>query len=121
MLNNSIVSVLGFSIVLLSLSACADTEKTLNVTTSPVERPKLVVPKPDVLKTRQVQWIVVNQENAEQILNSNSVLFGLTETGYKNLSLNLNDLRTFIQQQQIVIAAYEEYYQSTVDELNEIK
>lgn len=112
------MSALGFLIALLSLSACANTPETINVSTTPIERPKLVVPKPDVVKAREVRWIVVNQENAEQVLADTTVLFGLTERGYKNLAFNLNDLRTFIQQQQTIITAYEEYYQPTVEELS---
>lgn len=47
------------------------------------------------------------------------MFFALTEKGYENLSLNLNDLRTFIQQQRAIVAAYERYYMSAEQRLDQ--
>jgi hypothetical protein len=40
------------------------------------------------------------------------VLFGLSAQGYTNLSLNLSDIRALVQQQQEIINAYVNYYET---------
>lgn len=86
--------------------------------------PELILPNADPITTRPVEWIVVTQENYEQVFDrlrndqQNVVLFGLTEQGYQNLSLNLNDLRTFIQQQNSIIVAYRNFYVRSRNVLN---
>ena len=114
-----IVSVLGFTI----LSACSDPVKPLDIKTRPVNMPELVLPSADPVKTRTVEWIVLTEENFEEVFaklrNSGKdvVLFGLTAQGYENLSLNANDLRTYIQQQNSIILAYNNYYIRSRDAL----
>jgi hypothetical protein len=88
----------------------------LEIKTKPVTMPELVLPDADPIKTRPVEWIIITEDNREQVfqklINSgnHAVLFGLTDQGYENLSLNLNDLRTFVQQQNSIILAYRNYY-----------
>jgi len=41
------------------------------------------------------------------------VIFGLTDSGYEKLATNLSSLRAFVQQQQVIIAAYENYYKES--------
>lgn len=74
---------------------------------------------------RDVTWIIINEENLEQRIENLRVtgqpvaLFVLTAEGYENLALNLSDIRALIQQQQEIIAAYENYYvqaEETFDE-----
>jgi hypothetical protein len=110
---------------LLFVAACgAKAPEPIKISTSPVERPELVLPEADPLKLRDVKWIVITGENYETVFKEladsgeNIVLIGLTDQGYQNLSLNLNDLRTYIQQQNAIILAYRNYYirsQSALD------
>ena len=46
------------------------------------------------------------------------MLFGLTDNGYEALATNLSSLRAFVQQQQIIIAAYERYYKESEEALD---
>jgi hypothetical protein len=98
------------------LSACSTPVEQVEISTVPVERPRLVLPPPGELNMRDVEWIVVTKDNIDQIMqNFNEtgerfVLFALTVDGYENLSLNTNDLRSFIEQQQAIIVAYKNYY-----------
>jgi hypothetical protein len=104
----------------LLVSACSNSTtppiEPIQIRTSPVERPELVLPTVDPIVTRPVNWTVITSENYEEVFerlraqNVDLVLIGLTATGYENLSLNLNDLRTFIEQQNAVIIAYRNYY-----------
>ena len=101
----------------LLLSACGSREPEPTViSTVPVERPELVLPEADPLNLRDVNWVIITQDNYQAVFEEltssgeNAVLIGLTDTGYENLSLNLNDLRTYIQQQNAIIIAYRNYY-----------
>jgi len=101
----------------LVVSACSTPDpEPLQIRTEPVSMPELVLPNADPIRTRPVEWIIITEENYEEVFerlrtsNQDVVLFGLTERGYENLSLNLNDLRTFIQQQNSIIMAYRSYY-----------
>lgn len=114
---NLIQSVLGFLTILLVVSACSTpASDPIEIKTRPVTAPELVLPEADPVRTRPVEWIIITPENYEEVFDrlQNSgrdvVLFGLTDGGYENLSLNINDLRTFIQQQNSIILAYRNYY-----------
>jgi len=115
------VSVLGCGLVLISLSACGNTTKVLEVSAKPVEIPKLVLPKADVLdlESKQVTWHVVTLENYQEVFDMIQksgrpmTLFAVTDKGYGNLGENLSAIRAFIEQQKAIIVAYENYYQQS--------
>lgn len=98
------------------LCACSPEVQQIQVTAKPIDKPTLVLPKADQIHARDIAWIVLTPDNYEQVLADLSakgqppVIFGLTPDGYKALSLNLNDLRTYIQQQNSIITAYNNYY-----------
>ena len=91
----------------------------------PIEKPSLVLPDADEVRMRNVKWMIITPENAEAVFNdlrnrgNSVVLFGLTSNGYENLSLNLSDIRAFLQQQQSIIGAYENYYESADEAIDE--
>ena len=79
---------------------------------------------------RELRWIVITEDNVElvfEILRKTGrpvALFSLGGKSYENVSLNLSDLRTFIQQQTAIIAAYQDYYNkanAAIDEANKPK
>jgi outer membrane lipoprotein-sorting protein len=108
------------------LSGCVSSQpRQVEISAKPVDRPELVLPSPDRIQTRQVEWIIVTPDNAEEVFNKIRetgrpvTFFALTEQGYEALALNLNDLRTFIQQLQTIIVAYENYYAQSTEALEE--
>lgn len=111
------------SVVLLAvtLAGCASTEK-LVVQPQIVERPKLEVPSPAPVNQLPFEWVIITKENAEQkfkeIESRGGVvtLMALTPQGYQNLSMNVSELRRYIQQQQAVIAALKRYYEAPANE-----
>lgn len=119
MAKNLTLSALGFLTILTILSGCSSKPQTIEISTSPVAKPQLVLPTSDQIVTRPVEWIIVTPENATQVFdelrkkNQRVVLFAVTDKGYENISLNLNDIRTYIQQQQLIIVAYNQYYQES--------
>jgi hypothetical protein len=121
-----ITNALGFLILFVALSGCVSSQpRPITVSASPVDRPELVLPSPDRIQTRQVDWIIVTPDNAEAVFEriratgKPVTFFALTENGYEALALNLNDLRTFIQQLQTIIQAYENYYAQSTAALEE--
>jgi hypothetical protein len=87
--------------------------------------PPLSLPEADQIVTRPVEWFVINENNYQEVFERlrrqrhDVVLFGLTDNGYENLALNLNDLRTHIEQKNAIIIAYRRYYNETRNILND--
>ena len=108
-------SALGFMMII-SLVGCSQLPKQIDVSTKPVEKPILVLPPVDELNMRNVEWIVLNENNVDAVMERLQsqgkafALYALTGEGYGNLGLNFSDIRALVQQQQAIIAAYEGYY-----------
>lgn len=128
MANRLITNVLGCGLVLALLSGCASTKpKRIEISAKPVTKPELVLPFADQLFMRKIEWVLITPENfeekVERIRKSGRpvVFFALTDKGYENISLNFSDVRSFIQQQNAIIVAYENYYKESnkkIDEAN---
>lgn len=101
----------------LGLAGCSETAKVLD---KPVlyERAELVVPSVSPVTQSNVSWTIITPQNYEAKIKDieskggNAVLFALTPQGYQNLSMNVAELRRYIQQQQAVIGAYQKYYKN---------
>ena len=114
MQNSLIASALGFGLLLSSCSS--NPPQQIEISAKPVKVPELVLPEADVLYFRPVKWTLITENNftekVEKIAKNGRpiVFFALTDEGYQELALNLSDLRAYVQQQKIIIAAYERYY-----------
>jgi hypothetical protein len=92
--------------------------KPIEIKTKAVERQKLNLKEPAPLKGRDVEWIVITPENAEQVWkdlkekNVDVVLIGLTDEGYEQLALTMAELKNYIAQQRSIIIKYKEYYEN---------
>jgi len=111
MLNKIIVSLSAF----LLLSGCASTKPKVIDTPILIDRPELILPKVQPANQSSMEWVVITASNAEEKLEmlkskDNVVFFALTAQGYQNLSMNVAELRRYIEQQNAVIAAYQAYY-----------
>ena len=127
----STVNVLGClitALLLLSLSGCSWLVRDIEVDYTPVAKPELVVPAADEVRMRKVEWYIITDKNYEAVFNElresgeSVVLLGLTAGGYEAISLNLSDIRAFVQQQQAIIKAYKGYYvesEKVIDEAND--
>jgi uncharacterized lipoprotein YajG len=110
-------------IVLLSiallLAGCASGPKVL-VAPEMVERPKITLPPALPAEQSNVEWVIITRDNVDQKLkaiekkNGTVSLFALTSQGYQNLSMNIAELRRYIQQQNAIIAALKDYYEAPV-------
>lgn len=113
---NLIRNALFFGLIAITLSACSSTVEQVPVIETRVieeRRPSPIVPSVDQVSMRDVEWIIVTSENAEEIfqnLDGDAVLFAVTASGYENISMNLSDIRALVQQQQQIIAIYRNSY-----------
>ena len=116
MLNRSTMNVLGCGLAIILLSSCASVPPSITVSSKPIEKPTLIVPPVDTLTMKEVKWIIVTEENVEEVLKELKTsgqplaIFGLSGQGYENLSTNFSAIRALVQQQQTIIAAYKQYY-----------
>lgn len=91
--------------------------KPIEIKTKAVERTKLNIKEPSPLKGRELAWIVVTPENAEEVWkklkdeNADLVLFAITDDGYEQLALTMAEIRNYIAQQRAVLIKYKEYYE----------
>ena len=100
------------------LTGCATNEvQPVVISTVPAQKTALALKDPDPIKTRKVQWFVITPENAESVFAElqkkkySLVLFGLTDDGYENLSLNIAEIRAYMTEQKAIVEAYREYYE----------
>lgn len=128
------MNVLRLSILTLSLSlisGCSslwpfsrEEVKTVQIQTKAVERTRLNLREPTPLKPRDLQWIIITPENAEEIWaklresNTDLVLIALTDEGYESLAVTMAEIRNFIAEQRTIIIKYKEYYEPVKTEDN---
>jgi hypothetical protein len=98
----------------LFLAGCEETTKVFDKPVL-VERAELILPPVNSISQGEMKWIVITPENYAAKVQELSgkgdvVLFALTAQGYQALSMNVAELRKYIQQQNAVIAAYKDYY-----------
>ena len=111
-------SALGFGLVIL-LTACSQLPQQIEVSAKPIQRPELTLPAVDELNLKEVNWVVINEDNLDSVIATLAqsgkpfAIYGLTGDGYSNLGLNFSDIRALVQQQQAIIAAYEGYYKES--------
>lgn len=112
-MNAKLLLVLLTSII---ISGCSSV-KEIETKTTEVERAHLDLANPDPVKPRHLEWIIITPENVDEVFAKlekgkySLVLYGLTDDGYENLSLNLKDLRKFIIEQGGIIKSYKQYYE----------
>ena len=75
--------------------------------------------RPRNVQMNDVNWYVVTPENLEEFLEDfkqktgDVVFFAISVPHYENLSLNLSELRRYIEQQQSIILYYENSINTT--------
>jgi hypothetical protein len=104
--------------MILSLAACSSTPVAppakIITETEYVTPSAPIVPLPDPLTLKEIEFVIVTPENVDEIfknLKEDKVLFAVTAKGYENLSLNLSDVRAYIMQQKSIIILYESVWE----------
>lgn len=89
----------------------------IEIKTKAVDRTKLNLKDLPALQGRDVQWIIITPDNAEEIWKSlkeknvDLALIALTDEGYEQLALTMAELKNYIAQQRSIIIKYKEYYE----------
>jgi hypothetical protein len=111
--------------MIISLAACSGAQpQRIEVSAKPIDKPTLTLPPVDELNMRKLEWIVINENNVDAVMERLEsegkafALYALTGEGYGNLGLNFSDIRALVQQQQAIIAAYEGYYQEAEEAMD---
>jgi len=95
------------------LSACAG-NSSITVSAKPIDIDVARTADPPAVQLNQVTFKVVNKDNIDAFLKdlskaqgtANPVFIAITTKDYENLSLNLADLRRYIEDQQAIIVYY---------------
>ena len=102
----------------LSLTGCQSfMPKTVDYSSEPVERPLLILPESEITEMRDVDYIVVTEENIDAVWRELEaagkpiVLFALTHEGYEALALNNAEVIRYLSEQRAIVIAYKEYYE----------
>ncbi len=103
----------------MSLTACSSTPVAppakIITETEYVTPPKPIVPNPDELELRDIDFIVITPDNIDEIwptISKDQVLVAVTTEGYEKIALNLADLRGYIAQQKQIILLYEAVWEA---------
>ena len=107
----------------LLLAACGSSP---TVVTRPVLHEKAPFVPPAITPAQQqpIEWVIVTRDNAQdkfgalEARTGSSTIFALSPQGYQNLSLNVAELRRYIEQQNSVIAAMRKYYEEPASQNN---
>ncbi|UOK16880.1 hypothetical protein [Vibrio phage phiKT1024] len=81
------------------------------------ERVQLNLQDTQPVKMKDLDWIIITPENYQEVFdeleskNYKVVIFGLTERGYEDLSINMEELKGYIIEQSVILGAYREYYE----------
>ncbi len=102
-------------LALTSLTGCGtfNTEPRIQTVTQYITPNIQIQQQPKPVALLDVQWYVVTEENLEDFLekfrqdNGTVVMLSMTVRGYENMSINMQELRRYINQQKQIILYYE--------------
>lgn len=100
-------------LLLISLSSCSLLPKEVHIQTKFVERDIPIQGHPRGVSLYPVTFYAVTTENFEEFKvkfekeNKGFVFFALSVPDYENLSLNMGELKRYIEQQKTIIVYYE--------------
>lgn len=102
-------------VLLLVLSGCSLIPQQVEVQTKFVEKQIPIQGHPKGLSLFPIQFYAVTEENFEEFKErfgkengNNMVYFALSVPDYENLSLNMGELKRYIEQQKTIIVYYEQ-------------
>ena len=101
------------------LVGCGSNVKEIETVSEPTEKTPLAIEPANSVSIEPVNWRIITPENVEDILrkvqeqSGQPVLFALTESGYKQLSLDLSEIRNHINTQRRILLRYQQYYEDS--------
>jgi hypothetical protein len=114
------IKLLTVTAVALTLSACVrpDVKPDIPPSVQPTEQVMVIHPAPPPgLNMRDVKWRVLNREQLEYLLKTTQgdfVMYAMTVKNYENLSLNLQEVIRYIEEQKEMIIYYRKLFPNDV-------
>jgi len=93
----------------------------IETTSTPQEITPLAIPLPSPIKLSGVEWIIVTPANVDEIMEQakamgrEQVFFALSPAEYQRLSLDLAEIRKYINNQRAILIRYQDYYEGGED------
>jgi len=106
------------SICLIMSSCSLFSTKQHIIKTEAVQKLPLNIQEPAPIELSKVKFYVITPENQTEVFDLmqqrgfSLVLFGLTDDGYKSMSVNLIKIRNYVKEQQQIIKQYKIYYET---------
>jgi len=106
-------------------SGCASVEPTVVVKTDYVVKDIPIQPRPKAMNLHRVKFYAVTPENMEEFIerfeeeSGTTVFFAMSVPDYENMSINVAELRRYINQQKALIVYYEESIETMIKETPE--
>ena len=108
--------------VLVVVSACSRLSPVKEIVTVPtvVETPEIdaptirIVPRPDPIKMRNADIVVVTEANLQEVIErvkteqGDFVLYAMTAQSFEALALSFEQIKKFIEEQNAIILYYED-------------
>lgn len=114
MANHKVLSAIAFLVIFSSLTGCGTVQERVVLKTDYVVKQIPLQPRPKPLNLHRVKFHAVTAENLEEFLkefekiNGDIVFLAISVPHYENLSLNIADLKRYVDQQNSLILYYEE-------------
>jgi len=111
-MRKSVFLIIIFSLI---ISGCSSTVK--EIICKPTDKAKLSLEDPVPLDLKKVEWIVITQDNVDEIFqsfkdnNQRIVVFAVSGDGYKSLALNMQEIKRYLIEQKEILKLYREYYE----------
>jgi hypothetical protein len=112
---------LTISSLLLAISGCSSTpQKEIVYKTEYIGCEVEIQPRPDPVKLDNIYWYVVTKENFSEFekrfaeRHDEFVFYAISVPDYEDLSVNMSELKRYIEQQKNLIIYYEQNIKSGV-------
>lgn len=115
---------LGSVSIILGLFFTGCSEKQLEVREIKEERVYLNLQEPEQIKLKNVKFYIITEDNFKTVFaelkakNTDTVIIGLSDDDYSNMSENLVEIQNYISKQKNIIFQYKQYYESNIKEKN---
>lgn len=123
MVNRKNLWTLALLLMISSLVGCGSIQEKVILKTDYVVKEIPLQPRPKPVDLHRVKFYAVTPENLDQFLeeyekeNGDVVFFAISVPDYENLSMNVAELKRFINQQKSLIIYYEESIGKMEEEL----
>lgn len=121
---NKYLKILSLSLAITSLAGCSLFSENIKTETVYLKRDIPIQERPKPIDLANMKFYAVSEKNIDEFLKSfedkygNIVFLAITVPDYETLSLNIAEVRRYIEQQQALILYYEKNIMSDNDTNN---